>query len=306
MAKGLKNFIKKTPLYHPLFKMFRNPPIEEEIVIEEETFSIELEYPFNPTYRYGYGKAPHQKLHEIFNRSRAEYEQTLRTFLQFKNTLFKIPVESGSNPSEPFWNNEFFTGLDAVALYSFMILRKPKRYIEVGSGNSTKFARKAIQDNKLHSQIISIDPEPRTEIDAICNKALHETLEDTDLGIFNELEANDILLIDSSHYCFTNSDVTVFFLDVLPELKPGVLVHFHDVYLPYDYPPDWETRYYSEQYLLATLLLAEGNRHKIVLPNAFICSDEELANIFSPQWGNYELEGVYFNGCSFWIEVLPS
>ncbi len=76
-----------------------------------------------------------------------------------------------------------------------------------------------------------------------------------DLALFRELQAGDVLFIDSSHRCFMNSDVTVLFLEVLPNLPPGVLVQVHDIFIPYDYPREWVERYYAEQYLLSCYLL---------------------------------------------------
>src|SRR5690606_30946570 len=98
------------------------------------------------------------------------------------------------------------------------------------------------------------------EIDMICDNVFREPLEDVGLEIFDALGAGDILYIDNSHRAFMNSDVTVVFLDILPRLKPGVLVQIHDVTLPYDYPEVWIDRHYSEQYLLAAWLLARGTR----------------------------------------------
>jgi hypothetical protein len=122
--------------------------------------------------------------------------------------------------------------------------------------HSTKFARRAIRDHGLPTRIVSIDPDPRDEIDALCDTAIRESLEQIDLNVVDELERGDIVFIDGSHHCFMNSDVTVFFLDILPRLKPGTLVQFHDLMLPYDYPLEWIERYYSEQYLLAAYLQA--------------------------------------------------
>ena len=93
-------------------------------------------------------------------------------------------------------------------------------------------------------------------MDAVCDTVIRQPLETLDTaGIIENLQAGDILFVDGSHRCFTNSDVTVVFLEILPRLQPGVLVHFHDILLPYDYPPAWSRRYYSEQYLLACWLL---------------------------------------------------
>ena len=108
----------------------------------------------------------------------------------------------------------------------------------------------------------------------------------------------DILFVDSSHRVFQNSDVTVCFLDIIPYLKPGVFVHFHDILLPWDYSEEYGgKRYYSEQYMLATLILAEGNRFEIVLPNYFVSQESQFKNIIE------ELQIRKSKGSSFWIRM---
>jgi hypothetical protein len=132
---------------------------------------------------------------------------------------------------------------------------------------------------------------------------IRQPLEAVDVAVFDQLEAGDILFIDGSHRCFMNSDVTVVFLEVLPRLRPGVLVEFHDILLPYDYPPSWKRRYYSEQYLLAACLLAGSERFSIVLPNMFISRDAELSSVLAPLWNEPRFKGVVRGGSSFWIET---
>ena len=152
--------------------------------------------------------------------------------------------------------------------------------------------------------VVSIDdppqPEPRAAIDAVCDHVYRSPVESVGLEVFDSLQPGDILFVDSSHRVFMNSDVEVIFLDVLPRLKPGVLVHFHDIWLPYDYPERWVDRYYSEQYMLAALLLF-GDQYEIVLPNRFITEDQELGDVLSPLWNSAELAGAPTQGGSFWI-----
>jgi hypothetical protein len=100
-----------------------------------------------------------------------------------------------------------------------------------------------------------------------------------------------------------NSDVTVVFLDIVPRLRPGVLVHFHDVFLPYDYPPRWGKRYYSEQYVLAARLLARELGVEVLLPNAFISRDPELSRVLDPLWEHPNMRGVNRNGASLWMRI---
>ena len=95
----------------------------------------------------------------------------------------------------------------------------------------------------------------------------------------------------------------VFFLEVLPKLSKGVIVHIHDIYLPYDYPQFMCERFYSEQYGLAIFLLANSNRYKPILPNYFISKDNELSSIIEPIWHHTNLNNVEQHGGSFWLKI---
>ena len=193
--------------------------------------------------------------------------------------------------------------LDGVALYGFVATHKPNIYMEVGSGNSTKFARKAIVDHDLDTKIVSIDPCPRAEVNEICDEIIRKPVEEISLQIFDRLDKNDMLYVDNSHRVFMNSDATTIFLDVIPRLRSGVLVEIHDVTLPYDYPAEWVDRWYSEQYLLAAYILAKGDMFDIILPNTFISYDSELTGILAPLWEKEEMKNVETHGCSFWMRM---
>ena len=112
-----------------------------------------------------------------------------------------------------------------------------------------------------------------------------------------------MLFVDNSHRTLQNSDVTVVFLDVMPKLKPGVILGMHDINLPYDYGPEIRERYYSEQYMLAAHLLAMGERAKVLLPCAYVSRDEELSSILAPIWNTPGLEPVEKLGGAFWLEI---
>jgi hypothetical protein len=264
-----------------------------------------IDYPFNPVQRWS-NSNPHQELYTIIDSNRTKYFELLKSFLSFTENFAKISVQqpSDSPPSpEPIWINGWMPALDGIALYSLVAMKRPNYFLEIGSGNSTKFARKAITDHCLTTQIISIDPHPRVEIDMLCDQIIRKPVEAISLDIFDKLGPGDILYVDNSHRVFMNSDATVIFLDVIPRLKPGVLVEFHDVTLPYDYPRVWIHRYYSEQYLLAAYLLAKGHRFEILLPNAFISEDCELNKILTPLWQEAKMKNVETHGGSFWIEM---
>ncbi|HYA42777.1 MAG TPA: class I SAM-dependent methyltransferase [Syntrophobacteraceae bacterium] len=259
--------------------------------------AILLDYPIYPTPRYGYGRDPHNRLINILNNNRHRYIELLNTLTTFHSCIERIPYTM-SNNIDPFWNNGYFPALDALALYCVITAMKPKHYIEIGSGNSTKFAKKAIKDFGLNTEMICIDPKPRAEIKNIADKIIYCQCEMADLSIFSRLEPNDILFIDGSHRCFMNSDVTTVFLDIIPELKSGVLIHFHDIYLPYDYPPEMKEFFYSEQYLLAVMLLSMP-QPDVLFPAFFIQNDRELMNILKPV--TEALSRTGFHGGSFWM-----
>jgi Methyltransferase domain len=263
-----------------------------------------LDYPLKPLQRWHI--PPYNPfLYDIINQHRDLYKSVLNSFLPLTDHFSRIPAREPIpfKSTEPYWINGWMPGLDGVALYGFMVANNPKLYVEVGSGISTKFARKAIANHNLRTMIVSIDPHPRAEIDELCDKVIREPLEEADLRIFDGLEQSDIVYIDGSHQTFMNSDVTVFFLEVMPKLKPGVLIEIHDIFLPYDYPEEWADRYYSEQYLLAVCLLAKGSTFDIVLPSIFISKDEELSRVLAPLWKRNEMMDVETHGCSFWIQM---
>lgn len=269
----------------------------------DRRFPIYLDYEVNCVPRYGYGKPPHPLLYEIIDRNRQGYRNLLESFLAYRDDLLRIPLDPRT-VEDPSWHNVWMAGLDAVALYSLLRNNGPDRYIEVGSGYSTRFARRAIRDHGLRTHLTSIDPNPRAEIDALCDRVLRERLEDTELGLFDELDAGDIVFFDGSHRSFMNSDVTVAFLEVLPRLRAGVFVQFHDICLPWDYPPQFREMYYSEQYLLASYLLAEGPSIEIVLPNFFVSIEPELHHVLDPVWDRFTWSAAPTNGLSFWIKKI--
>src|SRR5579862_2623963 len=210
-----------------IFRKFYRHRLAEMVAPD---FPILVDYPVRSSPRYGYGKPPHRQLLAMLETGRSEYERRLSGFCSLKDWLRRIPNEPTGDSSEASWGPvTYFGSIDAVALYCMLVEFRPKRFVEVGSGDSTKFARRAIRDHSLRTLITSIDPTPRAKIDKLCDVVIRKPLEEVELGVFDELEPGDFLFIDSSHRCFSNSDVTVAFLEVLPRLKTGVVVHFHDI-----------------------------------------------------------------------------
>ncbi|MGV9314054.1 class I SAM-dependent methyltransferase [Streptomyces sp. NPDC003691] len=236
---------------------------------------------------------------ELLEKRREEYAELLTGFLDHSDALAAIPVDGRELGSAPYWGNTWLPPLDALALYGMLAATKPARYLEIGSGNSTKFARRAVEDLGLPTRITSVDPQPRAPIDALCDEVVRVPLQEADPRVFEELEPGDILFLDGSHRLHMGSDVMVFFFEVLPRLKPGVLIQVHDIMLPADYPDSWRWRFYSEQYLLAAMLTAAPERFGVRLPNAFVHGDPELWSLLRPLWRRLGVDRHY-RPASFW------
>ncbi|MEA3477086.1 MAG: class I SAM-dependent methyltransferase [Bacteroidota bacterium] len=263
-----------------------------------------LEYKVKLKPRYGHGLPAHPELFKIIDANRETYQKLLRKALTYKKFIWTIQDSRAERDSaKPSWNNGYLPGLDMIGIYTMLARFKPKRYIEIGSGHSTRMAHKAILEQELSTEFISIDPKPRTEIDQLPNRIIRKPFENIDFDIVHELNEKDILFLDNSHRILPNSDSLVFFLEILPRLKRGVIVHIHDIYLPYDYPQFMCDRFYTEQYGLAFYLLANPDKYETILPNYFISEDRELSELIAPIWKHENLDGVERHGGSFWIRI---
>lgn len=266
--------------------------------------TVFLDYPVDFKPRYGNGLPAHDGLNKIIAAQKNNYKSLIDDVLTCKENIQEIkPNGEESDSKAPVWNNDFLPGLDIVMLYGIVATKKPSKYIEVGSGNSTKVAFKAKKDYQLDTEIVSIDPMPRAEIDDLSDKIIRKPFEETSLEIIEELEAGDILFIDNSHRILPNSDAMVFFMEVLPKLKKGVIVQIHDIYLPFDYPQFMCDRAYNEQYGLAFYLLANPDKFEVLAPNFYMSKDQELATQLAPFWESTNTKNVEKHGGSFWLRV---
>lgn len=160
----------------------------------------------------------------------------------------------GGPAPAPRFEQDWFPTLDAVAAYALIRARRPCRIVEVGSGHSTRVMARAVADGGFACTFTAIDPAPRARLDGLAVTYVRATVHDADRAIFATLEPGDVLFIDSSHVLMPGSDVDLLFNQVLPRLKPGVIVHIHDIFLPDDYPASWGWRGYNEQQGAACLL----------------------------------------------------
>ena len=262
------------------------------------------EYPVDMKPRYGHGVPPHKQLYDIIDAERNTYRALIDAALSNQNEIAEIQDSSKVTDSKlPGWNNGFLPGLDIIAIYTMISYYKPKRYVEVGSGNSTKVAFKVKQEQHNSLEITSIDPMPRAEIDQLADVVIRKPFEDIDYQKVLNLEAGDILFIDNSHRILPNSDSMVFYMEIFPQLNKGVIVHIHDIYLPYDYPQFMCDRFYTEQYGLAMYVMANPQRYKTIFPCYFVSEDEELAKQLEPIWNHDNLKEVERHGGSYWLQI---
>lgn len=272
------------------------------------TIAIPLEYPPSRDLRprWGHTQPPLQPIVDWIKPHEAAYRDILRAIRSRAPALARIALDfDAANLPEPAWRGVPFAPFDSAALYTLVGEYKPKLYLEIGSGVTTAFAYRSVRDHGLSTRIVSIDPEPRAAIDGICDEVVRAGLETCDLAVFDQLEAGDILFLDGSHRVFMNSDVTVFMLDVLPRVKPGVLIHVHDIALPWDYPDMFIPWYWSEAYILAAYIIGAASRLKPVLPTAWVCRDPAFEDWFAfPPVDLGAGNDGWRGGGSMWFEKL--
>ncbi len=252
--------------------------------------------------RYGYGKAVHRRIEGVLARHDDRYQAELERLVAFTEDLSRIPVDE-TDGREPCWDNAYLPGFDTVALYGFLRSREPRRYVEVGSGYSTRVVHRARSDGGLATAITSIDPNPRRQIDELCDEVIRQPLEQLDPSVLTSLQADDMLFVDASHRVFQNSDMVAFYLDILPELPDGLLVGVHDILWPDDYLPEWSEYWFSEQYLLAAYLIADTPWLVPVLASNYALGQPDLAAVAAPLWARPEMAGVDKRGFGFWFTI---
>jgi hypothetical protein len=282
------------------------PPLADQafcIELGRHDFTV-VDYPYRSEVRYGAGRPAHPELLDLIGEGRARYSAFLSSLGDIQADFATLPMEGSYDTLTPFWLNAWFPALDGMALTGMLRAHDPARFVEVGSGVSTKFARRAVRMYGLRTRLTSIDPEPRNEIDQLCDHVIRKPLEQCRMEMFEALEPGDIFFLDSSHRSFQGSDVTVFFLEILPRLKPGVIVHIHDIYLPFDYIAGHLHRQWNEQYLLATALLFGAARFEILFPAWFIGRDPALAAHAGAMLRQGPLADLDLYGASFWMRMV--
>jgi predicted O-methyltransferase YrrM len=173
------------------------------------------------------------------------------------------------------FSNDYFTSPDAEVAYALIRLLHPRRIIEVGSGNSTCLFREAIRDGSLDTKVVSIDPFPRRDVGSVADEVIRRRLEDVPPSTLQDaLQSNDILFIDSSHEIRPGNDVVSLFLNVAPQLNAGVVIHVHDIFVPFEYPREWIIHNtlnvnWTEQYLVQAMLQG-SDQFEVLWPGHYL------------------------------------
>ena len=194
------------------------------------------------------------------------------------------PFNEAPTPDHRYYfENDWFRHADALSLYMFMRLLRPKRIIEVGSGFSSSVMLD-VRDRFLPGQVelTCIDPETDRLMsllrpqDHASTRIIADKVQNVGVEVFQALDANDILFIDSSHAAKIGSDVNYLFFEVIPRLRPGVHVHVHDIVFPFEYPEKWvyDGWAWNEAYLLRAFLMFNDS-FEIVLDPSFLQIKEQ-------------------------------
>lgn len=191
----------------------------------------------------------------------------------------ELPFDAQAKPGlRYYYDNPGYSYSDGIFLYCMLRHLEPQRVIEIGSGNSSCLM---LDVNELHFggklECTFIEPYPERflallhEGDRETFELVPRTLQEVPLSTFTALRAGDVLFIDSTHVSKTGSDVNYLVFDILPGLAPGVHVHFHDIFYPFEYPSEWvyEGKAWNEAYLLRSFL-SYNSAFEIVMFNTFL------------------------------------
>ena len=199
------------------------------------------------------------------------------------------------------FENSLFSYGDALMLHCILRRYRPRRLIEVGSGFSSAVildTNDRFLDGSLSCTFV--DPFPRRlqgllrEGDDRRHRIVMTPVQQVPLELFDELDEGDVLFVDSTHVSKVGSDVNRLLFDVLPRLKAGVLVHFHDIFYPFEYPREWiyRGRAWNENYLLRAFLAFNG-RFAVLLFNWSVRNSTRLKLPQSCLYGQRSLAGHF-------------
>ena len=307
-------FLPITILFAFFFRLmrkrkFQNLPFSKSILFKIGVYPILDHYyepMFNPKHLY---KSLRLKRNLPGINLNVESQLNLLSKFRFSEELTGFPIEKLNDEIEFCFKGGPFPPADAEYLYNIIRLFKPSKIIEIGSGHSTLMANNAIKKNiaadpNYTCQHICIEPYESDWLRKINVEIIKERVEKTDISFFKKLEANDILFIDSSHIIRPQGDVLFEYLEILPILKSGVLVHIHDIFTPEDYPDEWVNNaiLWNEQYLLEAFLCCNNDFSIIGTTNYLLHYEYEKFINVCPVTKYLKENGEVVGAGSIWLQ----
>jgi predicted O-methyltransferase YrrM len=294
---------------------------------------IKFNSPFLHKYPIGHPASPIPDMKEVRKRAKTIYragvteipgvnlntDAQLALLSSLAEYRKEMPLQEEAREGFRFsFNNFFFTGTDAILLYSLLRHYKPKRVVEIGSGFSSAVmldTREAFPE--IGTKFTFIEPYPQ-RLNALIKDddrknctIIEKVVQDVDISHFTDLRENDMIFVDTSHQMKVGSEVLYLFFEIIPRLKPGVMIHFHDVFWPFEYPEEWVEigRSWNEAYGLRTFLQYNdsfeilffnsymGNVHKKIVKEKMPFGDNDSED-------NDGAGGNFYAGGSLWLRKV--
>ena len=260
MRKIIKRILKKLPFLSNLYK---------EIGDYKEALWVKPGHFYSPILPPFQANATIIKVKDYFSNSNIAIDFNLATqrsiLTEFKQYYSDLPfTDNAAQGLRYYYKNDYYLYSDAIFLYSMLRKLTPRKVVEIGSGFSSALMLDTNQmflNNKINLTFIEPFPDRLfsliTDEDKSNTVIIENEVQSVSLEVFKELNENDILFVDSSHISKTGSDLNFILFEILPLLKKGVYIHFHDIFFPFEYPETWirEGRSWNEIYLLKAFLM---------------------------------------------------
>lgn len=228
------------------------------------------------------------------------------TFTRLANHFLSIRFPLRSQSDFRYYSENDFYGIGDALILSAMIQEyKPNQIVEVGSGFSSAVILDTLDRLGGHgrrARCTFVEPYPDRlrgllrEDDLLHVSILENGVQAVDLDLFKSLERNDILFLDTTHISRTGSDVNYEVFEILPRLRPGVLVHFHDVFFNFEYPADWvlqQNRSWNEIYLLRAFLMHNNSFDIVFFNHHFACTDSTAGASEHQEFASHPGGGIW-------------
>jgi len=243
-----------------------------------------------------------KKLYGINLRKEEQFFLLQQLSENYSKLIFSDSVRDGNRY---FYNNPMYSYCDGIFLFLILLHIKPTRLIEIGSGFSSALLLDVVEKEKLKTKLTFIEPFPErlyrliSEKDKVSHQIISKPIQEVDLSLFDTLEKDDILFLDTSHILKTASDLYVEIFEILPRLKPGVIIHIHDIFPHFEYPKEWiyKQKAYNEAYFLKSFLMY-NEHYEMVLMNSWIQQE------FSAYISEHMPLVMKSKGSSLWLKKI--